>query len=31
LRVMMEGPSKAKLEELTGRIIQEARHALGAV
>ena len=29
LRVMMEGPSKPKLEELTGRIIQKARTVLG--
>lgn len=30
LRVMMEGPSKPKLEELTRRIIHEARNVLGA-
>jgi phosphoglucosamine mutase len=31
LRVMMEGPSKPKLEELTGRIMQKARIVLGGV
>ena len=29
LRVMMEGPSKAKLQELTHRIVQKARFVLG--
>lgn len=29
LRVMMEGPSKPKLQELTNRIIQKARQVLG--
>jgi phosphoglucosamine mutase len=31
LRVMMEGPSESQLQELTNRIVQEARKALGAV
>lgn len=30
LRVMMEGPSKPKLKELAGRIVSEARKALGS-